>query len=562
MRLALAQLNPTIGHFDHNLRLICAQLEKARALHADLVLFPELALCGYPPRDLLERRAFQDATANALNALLPHTHGLAVVMGLATPAPEGSARHARNSAVFLADGKIIAQRHKTLLPTYDVFDEDRYFEPAEANAPVVWRGTSFGLTICEDLWNDRSFWTRSRYDRDPVEALVAQGAQVILNLSASPYHVGKPLFRQELVAAAARRHQRPIFLVNQVGGNDELVFDGHSLGVGPDGNLLCRAPGFQEALLCYDLEDELEPIAGQNSSLPEQPPLIAPLATDAPEEVLQALELGLRDYVQKCGFRKVLLGLSGGIDSALTAAIAARALGPENVHGVALPSRYSSEGSITDARALAENLGIRFDIMSIETMFQGALQTLEPLFEGRPWDLAEENMQSRSRGLLLMALSNKFGGLLLTTGNKSELAVGYCTMYGDMCGGLAVISDLPKQMVYAVSRKVNELSGREVIPESTLTKAPSAELRPDQKDQDSLPPYEVLDPILEAYVEDLKTVAEIVGMGFEPATVSRVVRLIETSEYKRRQAAPGLRVTSKAFGVGRRVPVAQRFREG
>lgn len=552
MRIALAQINTVIGDFAGNLTQIRHAIEAARSQGADLVLFPELALCGYPPLDLIERTSFVRANEKALEEVLPRTHGLAVVLGLVTAAGADHARPGRNTAAFIADGDIIALRHKTLLPSYDVFDEDRYFVPAETNEPVTYRGTRFGISICEDLWNDRGFWARSRYPVDPVERLVEQGAQVLLNLSASPFHVGKAGLRRDIVAAAAARHRRFVFLTNLVGGNDELIFDGSSLGVGPDGAPVCQAASFREELLCCDFDpDDHSPASGQRHALP----------TTRAREVLEALELGLRDYVFKCGFRKVVLGLSGGIDSALTAAIATRALGPDNVMGVAMPSRYSSQGSVDDARALAEGLGISFQVISIEPLFKASLEALEPVFAGLPQDLTEENLQARARGVVLMALANKFGRLLLNTGNKSEAAVGYSTLYGDMCGGLAVIADLPKGLVYEVAREINALAGYNVIPESTLTKAPSAELRPDQKDQDSLPPYAVLDAILEAYVEDCKTIEDIMAMGYEREVVVSVTRMIDRSEYKRRQAPPGLRVTSKAFGMGRRLPLAQRFRE-
>ena len=551
LTLALAQINPTVGDLEGNVRRILDAFEKARRAGADLVIFSELVLCGYPPRDLIERPGFLRATEKALADIAAHMHGAAALVGTLTPTPASSARPAYNSAAFIRDGEVIHRQHKTLLPTYDVFDEDRYFLPAAETHPVDIGGVSVGITICEDLWNDKSFWSRTRYDTDPVETLAGMGAQLIVNLSSSPFQVGKADFRRALIQAAAVRHERPIFQTNQVGGNDELIFDGRSIGIGPTGEVLCQGAAFEEDIQIHRLHVDR---GSATAAL-----RLAP--TDAAEEIRAALRLGLRDYVHKCGFSRVVLGLSGGIDSALCTALAAEALGPENVLTVAMPSRYSSETSVSDARLLADNLGVDFEVISIEPLFERALESLAPLFGACPPDATEENIQSRIRGLLLMGLSNKQGRLLLTTGNKSELAVGYCTLYGDMCGGLAPISDLPKALVYSLSRHINQQAGRTIIPTAILEKEPSAELRPDQRDRDSLPPYEILDPILEAYVQDLKSVDEIAAEGFDRNVVERIVRLIETSEFKRRQAAPGLRVTSRAFGMGRRVPIAQRFHD-
>jgi NAD+ synthetase len=453
-------------------------------------------------------------------------------------------RAVTNSVALLHEGKVAAIRHKTLLPTYDVFDEDRYFEPAQENLPVPFRQTKIGLTICEDVWNDEDFWRDRRYRRNPAAELVAAGAQVLFNSSASPWHLGKNRMRDQMLASLAAKVRCPLVYCNLVGGNDELIFDGGSLVYDGAGRLVASAKLFEEDFVVLDLATA---------------PTVAAPALAEEEQLFKALVVGLRDYLHKCGFKSAVLGLSGGIDSALTAVLAVEALGKENVRGVSMPSRYSSPGSLDDARQLAERLGIRYDVIPIEPVFVAAKGQFKEVFAGRAEDATEENMQARLRGMILMALSNKFGSLVLTTGNKSELAVGYCTLYGDMCGGLAVISDVPKTVVYRLARWVNR--DREIIPEASITKPPSAELRPNQTDQDSLPPYDVLDAILDLYVVELKSAEEIVRAGFDEAVVKRVVRLIDVNEYKRRQSAPGLKVTTKAFGVGRRVPIAQRYRE-
>jgi NAD+ synthase (glutamine-hydrolysing) len=454
-------------------------------------------------------------------------------------------REATNSIALLQDGKILATRHKTLLPTYDVFDEDRYFEPAQDNTPVEFNGQKVGLTICEDIWNDEDFWReRRRYRWNPCRDLVKAGAQIIFNGSASPWQLGKTRTRYDMVSNMAAKTKRPVVYCNLAGGNDELVFDGHSLVFDGAGRLLAHGAGFAEDFLVVDL--------GQNQPIDFAEPCDE-------EQVHSALVLGLRDYMHKCGFKAAVLGLSGGIDSALTACLAVAALGRENVRGVSLPSQFSSQGSLDDARILAQNLGIQYDVIPIQPPFLAVKEQMKTVFAGRAEDVTEENIQARLRGVILMAMSNKFGSLLLTTGNKSESAVGYCTLYGDMCGGLSVINDVPKQMVYRLARWINR--EREIIPCASITKAPSAELRPNQTDQDSLPPYETLDAILEYYVVQGKAAAEIIEAGFSEADVKRVIRLIDLSEYKRRQAAPGLKVTSKAFGMGRRIPIAQKYRE-
>ena len=544
MKIALAQINTTVGDLAGNEAKILAAYRRGVEAGVNLVIFPELATTGYPPRDLLLRRHFIQQNLEVLNRLAAVTGRTGLLVGFVGENEQGVGREARNSTALLQDGRIVAIRSKTLLPTYDVFDEDRYFEPATENAPVEFMGRQVGLTICEDAWNDEGFWDERRYRRNPPAELVAAGATILFNNSASPWHLGKNETRREMLAQLAAKTKCPVVYCNLVGGNDELVFDGGSMAFNGSGQLIAHGKLFEEDFVVFDLD------AGQ--------PVTPPVVGDE-ERVYRALVLGLRDYLHKCGFKSAVLGLSGGIDSALTAVIAVDALGKENVRGVSLPSQFSSPGSLDDARLLAANLGIRYDVIPIQLPFEAVKGQLAEVFQGLKEDVAEENIQARLRGVILMAMSNKFGSLLLTTGNKSEMAVGYCTLYGDMNGGLAVLSDVPKMMVYRVSNWINR--EREIIPTASITKAPSAELRPDQKDQDSLPPYEILDAILEEYVVNLKPTRQIIAQGFDEATVKRVVRLIDVTEYKRRQAAPGLKVTSKAFGVGRRIPVAQRYRD-
>jgi NAD+ synthase (glutamine-hydrolysing) len=517
---------------------------RAQAERADVVLFPELATTGYPPRDLLLKKDFVSTNLEVLGRLAASSGPTAMLVGFAGRNKKNPGREVTNEVALLQNGRIVATRVKSLLPTYDVFDEDRYFEPGEGNEPVKIGGHVCGLTICEDIWNDQDFWPQRRYRADPVAHLVASGAGHIFNISASPWNVGKERVRFEMLASLAHKSQRPIALCNLVGGNDELVFDGESLVFNRAGELIARGKSFEEDFILVDTETA--------------PPIHPPAVPDE-ENVYKALVLGLRDYFHKCGFRSAVLGLSGGIDSALVACLAAAALGPEHVHGVSLPSQFSSQGSADDARILAERLGIRYDVIPIQPCFESVRGQLQGVFAGLPEDTTEENVQARLRGVLLMGLSNKFGSLLLTTGNKSELAVGYCTLYGDMCGGLAVISDVPKTMVYRLAKWINRHT--EIIPVSSITKAPSAELRPNQTDQDTLPPYDLLDAILDQYVVQGRCFREILDMGYPEAAVRQVIRLIDTNEYKRRQAAPGLKVTTKAFGVGRRYPIAQRYRE-
>jgi len=543
MKIALAQINTTVGDLIGNEATILAAYRRGVEAGADLVVFPELAVTGYPPRDLLLKRRFIEQNLEVLSRLAAAAGRTGMLVGFVGRNDQGIGRAATNSSALLQNGKILATRSKTLLPTYDVFDEDRYFQPATSNAPVEFNGCKVGVTICEDVWNDEDFWDERRYQSNPPAQLVAAGATVLFNNSASPWHLGKNETRYMMLSQLAAKTQGPVVYCNLVGGNDELVFDGASVVFNGRGELIAHGKLFEEDFIVIDLD---------------RAPAILPPKMGDEESVYRALVLGLRDYLHKCGFQSAVLGLSGGIDSALTAVIAVEALGKDNVRGVSLPSQFSSQGSLDDARLLAAHLGIRYDVIPIQPAFEAVKGQLAGVFKGLAENVAEENIQARLRGVMLMAMSNKFGSLLLTTGNKSEMAVGYCTLYGDMNGGLAVISDVPKMMVYRLSNWVNR--DREIIPTTSITKAPSAELRPNQTDQDSLPPYEVLDAILEEYVVNLKTMSEMVGMGFDEGTVRRVVRLIDLSEYKRRQAAPGLKVTSKAFGMGRRVPIAQRYR--
>ena len=542
MKIALAQINTTVGDFGGNRSLIEKAYLQGSGEGVELVVTPELAITGYPPRDLLLKSGFIEANLAALEDLAGTVGEVGLVVGHVGLNESHTGRRATNAVSLLHQGKIVATRTKTLLPTYDVFDEDRYFEPANENNPVEYNGRKLGLTICEDVWNDEVFWKDRRYEGNPVDELVEQGAYIIINISASPWSLGKERMRCEMLSSLAAKIRRPVIYCNAVGGNDELVFDGGSLGLNTEGKVLGAGVHFSEDLVVIDLEKEPQ-------GIPESQPMGL---------LYDALVLGVRDYLGKCGFKSAIIGLSGGIDSAVTAVIAAAALGAENVRGISMPSQYSSQGSLDDSKALADNLGIQYDVISIKEGFEMMNQSLEPIFKGEDEDVTEENMQARLRGLIMMAASNKFGSLVLTTGNKSELAVGYCTLYGDMCGGLAVLSDVPKTMVYDLANWINREG--EVIPWSTIEKPPSAELRPDQKDEDSLPPYEILDEILEKYVVECQSVDQIVAAGFDEQIVGQIARLIDLNEYKRRQAAPGLKVTSKAFGVGRRIPVAQRYR--
>jgi NAD+ synthase/NAD+ synthase (glutamine-hydrolysing) len=546
VKIALGQINPTVGDFSGNAAKIIQFALEARSAGAGLILFPELAVCGYPPRDLVERPSFVARCRATVERIAAETQGIAVICGMVTAAEADSGKKAMNSAALLREGRIDFIQSKMLLPTYDVFDEMRNFAPAKSQQLFSFCGKQMALTICEDAWNDKRFWNRRLYGIDPVEELVRAGGNFVLNISASPFWLGKRELRRDMLAAIAKNQKVPVAMVNQVGGNDSLVFDGSSLVIAPDGQVIAQAKSFEEDLIYFD---------SQNLDSPNISGDMHPQVVGEEASVYEALVLGTRDYVHKCGFQRAIVGLSGGIDSALTASIAADALGSENVIGVGMPGPYSSRGSIDDARELAGNLRIRFELISIQEIYEAVRQTLAPVFGELPQDVTEENIQSRARGLLLMSMSNKFGALVLSTGNKSELAVGYCTLYGDMVGGLAVISDVPKTLVYRLSAYVN--SRRKVIPEATIEKPPSAELRPDQKDSDSLPPYDVLDAILEDFVEELCSAEQIArNRHFDLDLVRRVIRMIERSEYKRQQAAPGIKISSKAFGYGRRFPIA------
>jgi NAD+ synthase/NAD+ synthase (glutamine-hydrolysing) len=543
VKIALGQINPTVGDFPGNAAKIIEFSQRAQSAGAGLILFSELSVCGYPPRDLVERSSFVARNQETAIRIAAETRGIAVICGLVTPAHSDTGKAVMNSAALLMEGKIAFVQSKMLLPTYDVFDEMRNFAPARSQELFSFCGKRMALTVCEDAWNDKQFWSRRMYAADPVEALLRAGGNFLLNISASPFWIGKRELRRDMLASIARQHKVPVVLVNQVGGNDSLVFDGSSLVLNPEGKVIAQGRSFEEDLIFFDsnsLTGEMhEQIAGDDAS------------------AYAALVLGTRDYMHKCGFQKAIVGLSGGIDSALTAVIAADAVGAENVIGVGMPGPYSSRGSIEDARALAQNLGIRFELLSINPAYEAYRHTLQGVFAGQKEDVTEENIQSRARGTLLMALSNKLGAIVLSTGNKSELGVGYCTLYGDMVGGLAVISDVPKTLVYRLSQYVN--SRRAVIPQATLEKPPSAELRPDQKDSDSLPPYEILDAVLEDYVEDSHPAERIAAdRGYDIEVVRRVIRMVDRAEYKRQQAAPGIKISPKAFGYGRRFPIAAR----
>jgi len=547
VKIALAQIDTTIGDFAGNVDLIVKNAECARSRGADLVVFPELALCGYPPRDLVEKPGFVERSESELLRLAGILPPIPTLVGYVRRSRASQGKKVANAAAWVEDGKVVVDYAKILLPFYDVFDESRYFEPGTSVCIHEFGGFRVGITVCEDTWNDKHFWTDRLYTRDPVEECVAAGANLLLNIASSPYNTEKIQLRYDMLKTIADKQGIPVAYVNHVGGNDQLLFDGSSLAFNARGELAVRARAFAEDLVIFDTSE-----GGRE---------IRPAPQSEEEEIYLALCLGIRDYVRKCGFTKVLVGLSGGIASSLVATLAADALGPENVLGVGMPGPYSSPGSIRDAEKLARNLSIEFRVIPITPVFESYLRTLDPAFEGAPRDVTEENIQARIRGNILMALSNKFGSLLLTTGNKSELAVGYCTLYGDMAGGLAAIADVPKTTVYSLARYINRAAER--IPQACLDKPPSAELRPNQTDQDSLPPYEVLDVILKAYIEDKRGADEIAASlpDVDPAVVRRTVRMVNAAEYKRQQAPPTLRVTAKAFGMGRRFPIAQKFYE-
>jgi len=543
MKIALAQFNPTVGDFAGNSARILSLAAQAKRRGAELAVFSELCICGYLPQDLLERPAFIERNHKELKDLAAKIP-LPSIVGYAGRVKNGTGKSIANKAAFICGGRVVFEQSKMLLPTYDVFDESRYFQPAERQSVFGFNGEQLGITICEDVWNDKNFWANRLYDRDPVTEIIGQGTTVLLNISASPYTIDKRSLRFEMLRSIAITHRRPVIYVNQVGGDDSLIFDGASMALTADGKVAAQALAFQEDLVLFDTATG----QGELHTLPHEEIAYA----------YRALVTGTYDYVQKCGFKKVLVGLSGGIDSAVVAAIAVDALGAENVLGVSMPGPFSSEGSKVDAVTLAKNLSIQLVTVPITEVFEEYLHSLAPVFANRPADVAEENIQARIRGNYLMALSNKFGSMVLSTGNKSEIAVGYCTLYGDMAGGLAVISDVPKLMVYELARWINR--ERELIPRSTIEKPPSAELRPNQKDEDSLPPYDVLDRILKAYIEDLRSPQEIADhYGFDLKMVRDIALKVDRSEYKRKQAAPGLKITSRAFGFGRPFPIAQKF---
>jgi len=544
MKIAVAQINPVVGDFEYNYRKIRQFAEQARACSSDLVVFSELVIPGYPPRDLLEKQDFIEANLACLDKLLRSISGIGVICGYVARNPAENGIPLTNAAALFEDGRILHQAHKRLLPTYDIFDESRYFERGSECRSYAYKGHRIGLTICEDVWTDSSIFKRKLYDIDPLALLAQDGADLFINVSASPFDVEKISFRRQMHMAIARKYATPFIFANQVGGNDSVLFDGNSTFYDRGGNIVSRAHDFEEDLIVFDLE------TGTGD--------IRQAAASGNESILKALVMGTRDYVTKCGFSQVIVGLSGGIDSAVTVSVAALALGKDNVSAVFMPSRYTSRDNFEDTRKLAENLGVGYEIIPIDSMFKEFVKFLSPKFETDAPGITEQNIQARIRGTILMGISNREGRLVLSTGNKSELAVGYCTLYGDMSGGLAVISDVPKTVVYDLAKLINR--EKEIIPARIITKAPSAELKPDQEDQDDLPAYDVLDRILKGYVEEACGVDDLVSMGYDRKLVEDIISRIDRSEYKRHQAPPGLKVTSKAFGYGRRYPLAQRFR--
>ncbi len=543
MKIALAQINTTVGDIEGNGEKIHEAIGKAKDQKADLVVFSEMTITSYPPRDLLEKDSFIEENLRKLDEIADWTHGIGVICGFADRNLTGTGKNLFNAAAFLHEGRIVSRQYKSLLPTYDVFDEARYFEPASEREILRFKEKAVAVSICEDVWNDKDFWKRRLYPIDPAEELMRKGGEVLINISASPYSTGKLSLRQKMLCKIARKYKRPFIYVNQVGGNDELLFDGASFAINAEGEVAAQCRDFEEDMVVYDTDNQYGPVHP---------------VSNGEASVLRALVMGTRDYTQKCGFSKAVLGLSGGIDSSLTVVIAVQALGKDNVLAVMMPSPYSSKGSLEDAKRLANTLGIQYRIIPITSIFRTYEDSLREIFKGKEPDVTEENIQARIRGNLLMAISNKFGYLVLTTGNKSEVAMGYSTLYGDMAGGLAVISDVPKTLVYGLAKHVNRK--REIIPLEIIEKEPSAELRPNQRDRNSLPPYDILDGILKAYVEDNLNPEAIVGLGYPSQLVEDVILRVDANEFKRRQAVPGLRVTSKAFGMGRRLPIAQKYR--
>jgi len=542
MKIALAQINPTIGDFKGNTDKIIALAQEAKNRSCDLVIFSELVISGYPPLDLLEKKDFVESNLVHLEKLVNSINEIGVICGFVDKNSDKRGKSLFNSAVLFENGKIIHKAYKRLLPVYDVFDESRYFEPGKECISFSYKGRRIGLTVCEDIWNDRDFFVEQHYPIDPAEKLIKDGANILINISASPYHMAKREFKWDMFSAMAKKYKIPLIHVNQVGGNDSVLFDGISLVFDDKGEIAARARDFEEDMVVFDADDSTGDIH--------------PVSETDTDSTLNALIIGTRDYIQKCGFSRALVGLSGGIDSALTLCIAVKALGRENVIAVFMPSEYTSDDSFEDSRQLTDNLGIKLITMPIQDIYNKFLQDLSPLFKGVATEVTGQNIQARIRGVFLMAISNKLGYLLLSTGNKSEMAVGYCTLYGDMSGGLAVLSDVPKTMVYRISRLINKET--EVIPLRIISKAPTAELRPDQLDQDDLPPYEMLDDILKAYIEENRTAEEIIKMGFDSSVVRDIIGRIKRNEYKRQQAPPGLKVTAKAFGYGRRYPIASK----
>ena len=560
MKILLSQINPFIGDIEGNSKKILDNINNAKKLGADLIIFPEMSLIGYPPLDLLEKKWLIDKNIKFANEIVSQTKGIGVIFGYVDKNPGKAGKKLFNAAIFAHNGKIIRKYYKQLLPTYDVFDERRYFEPGNKSCIFKFKGQTIALTICEDVWNDKDFWKERIYEKDPLEEMAQFNPDFIINISASPFTIDKTKIKEEMFKTIVKKYKIPFISVNQVGGNDSLIFDGRSIAFDKNARIIARASDFKEDNVLVDIEK------GKGD--------IHPISKSKIESVYNALLLGIRDYVTKCGFKKVVVGLSGGIDSSLTAVLAVNSLGSENVLGVSMPSEYTSQSSIDDARQLAQNLKIKFEIIPITPTFHTLKKELQNLFKGLKENITEENLQARIRSNILMAISNKLGYLVLSTGNKSELATGYCTLYGDMSGGLAVISDVPKTMVYELANYINNVTralarknlrqgcrvtSRKIIPINVIKKAPTAELKPNQKDSDTLPEYEILDPILKAYIEDQKGIDEIIKMGFDKALVKKVINMVDKSEYKRQQSAPTLKVTSKAFGFGRRMPIAYKI---